>query len=121
MNTVKQITVARSREALLFLIPQAARNLQEVLRCATSSVPDADDYPEARNIFDEQEELLGQLYKAVEAMSTDNWCLAEVRLGAIITHCEERRAVLDREYHERRSGDLRRSLDEVFLKLTGRK
>jgi hypothetical protein len=98
-NKQRLIAATRSWNALLFLLPQAARNLREVLRIARTSI--SDDAPaEEKALFAQQEAMLGEFYKAMYVMRNGGWEGAYERFQELIAECEEHRAKLDCEFED---------------------
>jgi hypothetical protein len=114
-NQQRLILLTRSSNALLFLIPQAARNVREVLRVSIASI--SDDAPaEEKVLFDRQEAMLGEFYRAIHVMSHDGWEFANERLQKLIAECEEQRANLDREFQDLWMKEFDSRLDEAVLR-----
>ncbi len=105
----------RSWNLLLFLLPQAARNVREVLRSARASVPESAPIEE-KATFALQEDLLGKFYKAIEVMSHDGWEFADERLEDLIAECEELRRTSARQSNDESIEEFRSKLDEAFLR-----
>lgn len=104
----------RSLSALLFLIPQAARTMREVLRVAQSSEGPT---PEESALFAQQEALLQKYYKAIAAMSRDGWDFADECLANLSTECEVLRTKLDGDRNDRNSQNFLNKLAESLRKL----
>jgi hypothetical protein len=94
---------------LLFLIPQAARNILEILRYSRGMI--WEDAPAAeQELFAQQEALLGELCNAVAPIANDGWDEAEDRLERLISKCEELRARKSEESGLETSAELREKL-----------
>ena len=109
MDPRKCVTTHKSLDAVLFLIPQVARNLRELFRCALSN----EGFTEESNAhFAHQEAVLGELYEALDVTSKDRWGIADDRLQKAILNCEELRERLYRE-------DFQREVKNLNSKLNG--
>ena len=116
MNEKQRVVFAqRSSISLLFLIPQAARNVLEALRGAQAAVWD-DASTEEKVLFAQQEAVLGKFYKAVAAMGRDEWESADEQLQRLIVECEELRTALNRGDDDRRAKEFQKKFDEAYLK-----
>jgi len=110
MDEKQRVASARRSSALLlFLIPQAARNVLEALRGARAAVWD-DASTGEKALFAQQEALLSKFYKAVAAMGRDEWESADEQLQKLIAECEELRIASDREAKERVTREFRACL-----------
>lgn len=98
-NQQRLILLTRSWNALLFLLPQAARNMREVLRVARISIPD-DAPAEEKALFAQQEAVLSEFYKAMYVMRNGGWEGAHERLQELIAECDGLRAKLEREFED---------------------
>ena len=110
------IYMERSLDSVLFLVPQAARNVLEALRRARGVAWD-DSPDEIKAVFRQREALLGKLYKAIDLMSRGVWDLAEERLQELVVEGEELRAKLHLAQQERSSNEFRKQLEELEARL----
>jgi len=115
MDSQERLKATRSLNLLLFLLPQVCRNLLATVRFAQGYISD-DALDQERAIFAQQEELLGEFYKAVAVMSHDAWDKAEESLQALIARCETLDAALSKECKERELRDYQDRLKAAELR-----
>jgi hypothetical protein len=98
----------RSLDVVLHLLPQAARDLREVLRYALTIHGIT---KEEEGEFALQEVRLSKLYDGFDAMRGDQWGLADKYFQEVISECEDLRPRLERERFDKEHKKLRDLLD----------
>jgi hypothetical protein len=111
-----QTAAERSLDVVLHLLPQATRDLREILRYALTN-------PEWRSIghgmgtteqvceFAHQKILFAKLYEGMQAMSEDRWGVADKCFQEVIPAAEDLRPRLQRERFDKENKKLRDLLD----------